>query len=111
MQRVNLLPTVIPPPHIMFESSRVIAPCCSPAIAIGIFHVDPGGYLLWTARLSSGVSGSLSSAAYSARPSRVPMRLEKRLGSNVGADASASISPLLGSITTITPRFVADERN
>ena len=43
MQRVNLLPTWMPPPHTSRESSTVIAPCISPANAMGIFHVEPGG--------------------------------------------------------------------
>ena len=43
MQRVNLVPLVMPPPHARFEFLTVIAPCSSPDIAIGIFHVEPGG--------------------------------------------------------------------
>jgi hypothetical protein len=43
MQRVNLLPMVMPPPHTRFEFFVVMAPCSSPATAIGIFHVEPGG--------------------------------------------------------------------
>src|SRR5881398_1704833 len=98
MQRVNLFPTWIPPPHTRFECSMVIAPCCSPATDIGTFQVDPGGYFAWIARLSKGVCGSMSSALYSARPALVAMRCEKRFGSKVGYDAIARTSPLLGSI-------------
>src|SRR5262245_13433635 len=108
MQRVNLLPIVMPPPQTRFECSSVIAFCCNPATAIGIFHVEPGGYLLCTARLSNGFCGSFRSAAYSARPSFVVILCENRFGSNVGADASARISPLFGSIEMITPRLVTE---
>src|ERR1043165_1623004 len=106
MQRVNLLPTIMPPPQTMFECSMVIAPCCNPATDIGIFQVDPGGYLAWIARLSKGVCGSVSNALYSARPALAVMRCEKRFGSKVGYEAMARISPLLGFIATITPRLV-----
>src|SRR5262245_51907769 len=111
MQRVNLFPTVMPPPQTRFEFSIVIAPCFSPAVAIKGFQVDPGGYLPWMARSIKGLSGSVSSFWYSARPSFVVMRCEKRFGSNVGAEAMARISPLLGSMAIITPRPWGDFRN
>src|SRR6266478_7872570 len=111
MQRVNLLPIVIPPPQTRFELSIEIAPCCSPAVAIKGFQVDPGGYLPWIARSIKGLSGSFNSFWYSARPAFVVMRCEKRFGSNVGAEASAKISPLFGSIAMITPRPWGDLRS
>src|SRR2546426_6673521 len=84
MQRVNLFPIVMPPPHTRFESSSVMTPCCNPAVAINGFQVEPGGKRPWIARLISGFLGSFSNAAYSARPSLVVIRWENRLGSNVG---------------------------
>ena len=43
MQRVNLLPICMPPPHTRCEFFKVIALCCNPAVAIRIFQVEPGG--------------------------------------------------------------------
>ena len=43
MQRVNLLPIVMPPPQATFECATVITPCCSAPTDSGIFQVEPGG--------------------------------------------------------------------
>ncbi len=71
------------------------------AAAVSTLKVEPGGYVLRTARLSMGLSGSRFSVAQDrATAERFPDRTD---GSYDGADTRARIRPVAGSTAATAP--------
>ena len=77
-------------------------PLSSAAAAVTSLNVEPGGSVVWIARLSLGSAGSsLSFLSYAATSLR--SWLASLLGSKVGSDTIARILPLRGSSATTAP--------
>src|SRR3954447_12938848 len=72
------------------------------ADAVTTLNVEPGGSVVWTARLSSGCDGSFDSwVAYA--EAFLKSWSASLLGSYVGSDTIARILPVLGSSATTAP--------
>src|SRR6185295_19070506 len=95
-----MLPSWNEPGQLKVFSGDVI-PLWRAARATGTLNVDPGEYVAWIARFSSGWFWSPWSALHRSRV----IEGTNQLGSNSGQETMPSTSPVLGSITITAPLY------